>query len=133
MSNQLSETKKVALRVEVKILLEISDNTFDPEDVTQNPLIDKIITNVYKHLQGMLKLMDKTITEVPEELDYIIEEIAVRRYNRIGTEGMKSESVEGHSVTFYDLDEEFNPYLVIIEGYQPDEKATQYMGRVRLF
>jgi hypothetical protein len=40
----------------------------------------------------------------PEELDYIVIEVAIKRFNRIGSEGLKNHSVEGESLTFDDND-----------------------------
>lgn len=87
------------------------------EDALQDDVLGILISNVMSHLKGMLK------KDVPSELGYIVEEITVRRFNRVGTEGMKSESVEGHKVDFYDLKDEFTPYMAIIESYkdQPDD------------
>ena len=97
-------------------------------DTLQDDVLNIIIENVEKHLLGKLKLVNKSIVEVPEELDYIVEEIAIRRYNRIGTEGMRSESVEGHNVTFYDLDQDFVPYQDVIDDYKED--SSDGRGRV---
>lgn len=80
------------------------------EDTLQDAALTIIIENVTSHLKGLLG------KDVPAPLNYIIVEISVRRYNRIGTEGMKSESVEGHKIDFYDLKDEFVPYLDIIES-----------------
>ncbi len=38
--------------------------------------------------------------EVPPCLEYIVVESVISRYNYLGSEGMSSESVEGHSMTF---------------------------------
>lgn len=91
----------------VKTMLDIDDNLQD------NPL-NIIIENVSSHLEALLG------KEIPAELNFIIEEITIRRFNRLGTEGMKSESVEGHNVTFYDLEDEFKPYEKIIEANKVD-------------
>lgn len=40
----------------------------------------------------------------PEELDYIVIEVAIKRFNRIGSEGLKSHSEEGETLTFSDND-----------------------------
>lgn len=98
----------------VKIVLDI-------EDDQQDDVLDIFIDNVTSHLKGMIK------KEVPEELNYVIEEIVIRRFNRIGTEGMKSESVEGHKVDFYDLKDDFVPYLDVINDYkdEPDDKPKR--------
>lgn len=42
--------------------------------------------------------------EPPEELEHIILEVAAIRFNRIGSEGVSSHTVEGESMTFTDDD-----------------------------
>jgi hypothetical protein len=57
--------------------------------------------------------------EIPEELVWILDEVTVKRFNRIGSEGMSSESVAGHSIAF-DADA-FCEYATIIDDYfNPD-------------
>ena len=102
---------------EIKTLLGI-------EDDLQDGVLNIIIKNVTAHLTGM---MGKPI---PSELDYIVVEIAVRRFNRLGTEGMKSESVEGHRIDFYDLDQDFVPYLGIIDDHKEKPPEEPKRGRV---
>lgn len=106
----------------IKTLLDIKDDL-------QDGVLDIIIENVTSHLLGKLKRMDKDIKKVPNELSYIIEEISIRRYNRIGTEGAKSESVEGHKIEFYELDKDFTPYEEIINDYE-DEPYEPKRGKV---
>lgn len=87
------------------------------EDSLQDEVITIIMENVSSHLKVMLG------KEIPDDLNFIVEEITIRRFNRLGTEGMKSESVEGHSITFYDLKDEFVPYSDIIASHkEPPEK-----------
>lgn len=100
----------------IKVILGIEDNL-------QDEVLDILMSNVRSHLKGLLG------KEVPEHLEFIVEEITVRRFNRLGTEGMKTESVEGHSVTFYELTDEFVPYQSIIEANKDDSGNSQ-RGRV---
>lgn len=87
------------------------------EDGLQDAVLEIIIENVSSHLKILLG------KDIPNELQFIVTEISIRRFNRLGTEGMKSESVEGHNITFYDLKDEFTPYLDIIAEYKdPPEK-----------
>jgi hypothetical protein len=95
----------------IKTLLDIKDNR-------QDEPLNIIIENVSSHLKALLG------KDIPIELNYIVEEITVRRFNRLGTEGMKSEAVEGHSVTFYDLKDEFVPYESVINAYKADNGVT---------
>lgn len=103
----------------IKILLGIKDSL-------QDDVLDILIQNVQSHLMVLLG------KQIPEELSFIVQEIVIRRFNRIGTEGMKSESVEGHSIAFYDLKDEFVPYTDIIDSYKEavDEPKR---GRVMFF
>ena len=100
------------------------------KDTLQDDVLGIFIGNVTSHLLSKLKKVNKEITNVPDELNYIIEEIVIRRYNRIGTEGMKSESVEGHRVDFYELEKDFTPYEDIIDGYADDEQGDAKRGKV---
>lgn len=95
----------------IKTLLDIKDNR-------QDEPLNIIIENVSSHLKALLG------KDIPAELNYIVEEITVRRFNRLGTEGMRSESVEGHSVTFYDLKDEFVPYEDVINAHKADNGVT---------
>lgn len=76
-----------------------------------NPQVEVIYSKIAERLMHRIKE-----TEIPLELEYIVEEATIRRFNRIGSEGMKSESVEGHSVTYIDEDE-LAPYESAIVAY----------------
>ncbi len=85
-----------------------------------NPQVEAIYNNIAERLLHRIK-----DTEIPAELEYIVDEATIRRFNRIGSEGMKSESVEGHSVTYIDGDE-LEPYesaiVAYLEALLPDER-----------
>lgn len=98
------------------------------KDTLQDPVIEQIVEDVTSHLNILLG------KEVPSELEFIIREISIRRFQRLGSEGMKSELVEGHRVDFYDLDKEFDPYLSIIEDHKektPEPEPSR--GKVLFF
>lgn len=94
------------------------------EDTLQDDVLDILISNVTSHLKGLIG------KDVPTDLNYIVEEITIRRYNRVGSEGMKTDSVEGDRVEFYDLKDEFVPYLDIIESYKDKPIVEAKRGRV---
>jgi Phage gp6-like head-tail connector protein len=68
------------------------------------------------------------LTAIPEELVFIVEELVVNRYNKIGSEGMKSESIEGRAVSF--TEDDFKAYQTILETYIP---KTENAGKVMFF
>ena len=52
---------------------------------------------------------------VPEQLGYIVREVAIKRYNRIGSEGVSSHTVEGESQSWNEDD--FEPFEADINAY----------------
>ena len=69
------------------------------------------------------------VTCIPHDLAWIVAEVVARRFNRIGSEGMKSESVEGHAIT-YDADD-FVDYVQLIDDYyKPIEPEPDRRGSV---
>ena len=41
-------------------------------------------------------------TEMPYELEFVLIELSIQRFNRIGSEGIASESIDGKSVSYDD-------------------------------
>ena len=66
--------------------------------------------------------------EIPEELEYIVTEVTIKRFNRIGSEGATSHNVEGESLSF-DADD-FADYADEIGKFLEDAEGSTY-GRVR--
>ena len=52
--------------------------------------------------------------EVPRELEFILIELSIQRYNRIGSEGIASESVDGKSVSY---ESDFDGYKHYLDEY----------------
>lgn len=102
----------------IKVLLGIKDDL-------QDDVLTIIIDDVRSHMLLLLKA-----NAIPQPLEYIIREISVRRFNRLGSEGYKSESTDGHSINFYDLDKEFDPYLSIIDDFLDDSNKSLRKGSV---
>lgn len=78
----------------------------------------------------LLVLLGGTAEEIPAALSYIAENVAVIRYNRIGSEGLASHSVEGESMTWPDND--FAPYDDDIQAWLDAQKdPPTKKGRVK--
>jgi hypothetical protein len=102
----------------LKLMLGIASNNTDRDALLQ--LIISAATARLKTLLGGL--------EPPESLDYIVVDVSIRRFNRIGSEGMESHTVEGESVTFSDSD--FAGFEDDIQAYLDTQKESA-RGRVR--
>ena len=53
-------------------------------------------------------------TEMPKELEFVLIELSVQRFNRIGSEGLASESIDGKSVSY---DDDFTGYKHYLDDY----------------
>ena len=92
-------------------------------DSTQDELLSLIIEMVSGRLNVLLG------TEaVPSSMEYIVVEVAVNRFNRIGSEGLSSHTVEGESLTFDASD--FASYQAEISAYAENNKEV-VKGKVR--
>lgn len=64
---------------------------------------DKVLEDIIKTMSSrLLGKLDGNKDEVPKDLEYIVVEISVMRYNRLGDEGLKSYGQTGHSMTYSD-------------------------------
>lgn len=96
---------------------------FNDEDEARDARLTTIIAIVTSRL---LLLLGKET--VPDGLKYIVTEVTVSRFNRIGSEGLSGHSVEGESLSW--SDDDFAPYKADIEAYLVAQD-TPVKGRVR--
>ena len=100
----------------IKLLLGIATND---RDALLNMIIDSATARLKILLGGV---------EPPDSLEYIIVDVSIRRFNRIGSEGMTSHTVEGESISFSDSD--FAGFEGDIQAYLDTQKESA-RGRVR--
>lgn len=81
-----------------------------------SPDMDEKLNAVINLTESRLKSLLGGVKTVPESLSYIITEISIVRFNRIGSEGLSSHSVEGESMNWANEDD-FAPYRRDIENY----------------
>ncbi|WP_270588720.1 phage head-tail connector protein [Faecalibacillus intestinalis] len=92
---------------------------FDEKSNKTLAVIIRLTTNRLK------TLLD--VEEVPTELEYIVTEVSIVRYNKIGSEGVTNHSVEGETMSFSDND--FKGYLNDIEAWK--NKKNEVKGVVK--
>jgi hypothetical protein len=102
----------------IKLLLGFAPDDTGP-DAKLN-LIISLTTSRLKHLLGGI--------DPPAELDYIITEVAIIRFNRIGSEGLTSHTVEGESQSF--SDDDFKSYTADIQDWLYSHNGSA-KGKVR--
>ena len=102
------------------ILENVKELLGNPKNIDDK--LNVIIELTQKRLGNLL-----SVKEVPEELEYIVVEVSVIRFNRIGSEGVSYHSVEGESMSFNDDD--FDSYDKDIRSWLNNQSDLK-KGRV---
>ena len=102
---------------ELKLMLGIGT-----DDTSEDEKLRLLISTATSRLKQMLGGI-----EPPDDLLYIVREVANKRYNRIGSEGMSSHGVEGESVNF--SDDDFAEFADEIQAFL-DRQKDSARGRV---
>lgn len=103
---------------DIKELLGIAEN-----DNSMDTKLGIILSATKSRLMVLLGGLD-----VPEDLSYIVTDVSIMRFNRIGSEGLSSHSVEGESLSFSNND--FESYMEDIQSYLDSQKDVK-RGKVR--
>lgn len=90
--------------------------SFSVVDQEKDELLMDLIEDTMDHFRLIAESLSGTYPEaIPIKFEFIIKEVAEKRFNRIGSEGMTSESIDGHSVSYEEQKNDFNPYLSAME------------------
>lgn len=90
---------------------------------------DELLEHIIALTESRLKRKLGGVETVPEELNYIVEEVSIIRFNRIGSEGLASHTVEGESLTFADSD--FDAFKEDIQDYLNSKDENPKKGGFR--
>lgn len=112
----MAEENTTSLLKDLKTALDI-----DETDSSNDDVIELVIKRTKQRLLAKLKMQPNS--NVPTELEYILFEVSIRRFNRINNEGMKSYSQDGESVTFNEDD--FTGFENEISQYLSDNEKSQ--------
>lgn len=95
----------------------------DAEDSTEDAKLKLIISDATARLKTLLGGI-----QPPESLNYIIRDVSIIRFNKIGSEGMASHSVEGESLSF--AVDDFSGFADDIQAFLDTQKES-VRGKVR--
>lgn len=101
---------------DVKLLLGI-------EDTSRDSLLELLISTAKARLKTLLGGL-----EPPDSLSYIVRDVAIIRFNKIGSEGVDSHTVEGESMTF--TEDDFSQFKDEIQAFLDTQKESA-RGKVR--
>ena len=88
----------------IKLLLGTTDNEEDIE------LLEEIVEITKSKILSYIKL-----SEIPKELEFVLVELSIKRFNRIGSEGFTSETVDGKTMSYEES--EFEGYEKYLDDY----------------
>lgn len=104
---------------------------------TDDPRIDEIYKRTERKVIRTLKFIlrnayrvppDYSLPETPpRDIEDIIEEVTIKRYNRIGSEGMSQKSIEGLTTVFKESDIDVSDLQAWLEeeGIEFDEEKPR--------
>lgn len=108
------------MRDNILAMLGISDPS---DEITAK--LDYIISSTQQRL-----LLRLGVNAVPAELEYIVVEVSIARFNRIGSERLSSHNVEGETMT-WNSEDDFKPYLSEISAWVSQNSDSKYQGRLK--
>ena len=89
---------------------------------------DDLLEDLYSDAEQHFKLLTG-VDVVEPKYEFIIRDVTAIRYNRKGSEGMNSESVDGYSASYDTGKHDFDDYLSIID--KDFNLAEARRGKVR--
>lgn len=102
----------------LKLLLGI-----ESDDTSMDSLLSLLIS-----MAGNRLLLMINTDELPEALEPVVIDVALARFNRIGSEGLTSHTVEGESQNF--TEDDFSAYTNDIQAYMASQEGGT-VGKVR--
>ena len=105
---------------DLKRMLGLTDQKDEELDEKLNWILDAARARLKVLLGGI---------EPGDDLNYIITEVSIVRYNRIGSDGFQSHTVEGESVGF--LSSDFDAYMDDIQAYKDQKNLDISKGGIR--
>lgn len=96
----------------VKIKLSITDDSEDD-------LLELLLNDAYNY---MMIYFDG---DIPAELQFVMENVAVKRYRRLGAEGISIEKIDVLSTT-YESGDDFAEYIPIMTKYKENKSGLGF-------
>lgn len=102
----------------IKLLVGVTDDK-------QNDLINELISNAKEQILAYVNQDNNKPVAMPDDVDFIIKDVVVQMYNRLGDEGKASSSEGSVSITWSDVD--LTKYAGFLNKYR-----NQSYGQVRM-
>ena len=108
---------------EIKLLKGLSDTAQDDLlNLTIKESIERILAFINRY-------SETSITEIPNNAAYIVRDVAVKRFNKLNSEGAKADSEEGRAFTWEDsyLSEDDKQALISLAGKRKTRGIARFI------
>ena len=97
-----------------------------------NEKVEIIYDQVEKRLRARLRRDLPDLVQIPPDLEFVVQEVAIVRYNRIGSEGLQMEGMDGYTATYLDTDlsvfeSDIAEYIRLEIGDGPQEGKVRFI------
>lgn len=96
----------------LKVKLQISDES---EDLLLTALLSDSVKLIMLYLG---------VSEFPDELSFVAEDIAIKKYRKLGNEGVQTEKIDVLSTTYEKESEYLNAYISVLDECKKNLKGT---------
>lgn len=98
------------------------------DDIHEVDLINDLLADAESYFKALTGSVS-----VESKYSFIIENVVYKLYGRKGSEAIKSETVDGYSVTYEEWDELFKPYMAILNKDFKLDGSLREKGKVMFY
>lgn len=102
----------------IKVLLGLT------EDDSQDNILVILLTNAMNTINVYLG-----VQQLPSELEFVAEQLAVIKFNKLGSEGISTEKIDVLSTTY--MPNELSPFKTILDAYKDNNNIVPANRRVK--
>ena len=114
--------EQIIINLKIKLSIDIKDPmdpTYTEEDEQQDALLTALMDDAYEYMYIFFDCDEDSEDnyDVPAQLRFVLEGVVIKRYRRIGAEGIATEKIDVLSTT-YESGDDFAEYMTIMNQYK---------------
>ena len=116
---ELFEQIMINLKIKLSIDIKQPGEEITEEDEQQDALLTALMNDAYEYMYIFFDCDEDSEDnyDVPAQLRFVLEGVVVKRYRRIGAEGIATEKIDVLSTT-YESGDDFAEYMTIMNQYK---------------
>lgn len=113
--------EQIMTNLKIKLSIDIKDpgEEITEEDAQQDELLTALMNDAYEYMYIFFDCDEDSEDnyDVPAQLRFVLEGVVIKRYRRIGAEGISIEKIDVLSTT-YESGDDFAEYMTIMNQYK---------------